>query len=31
MTLYTLVTIGWFVIFGIGGAVYFWPKKFKTE
>ena len=32
MSLYTLVTIGWIVIFGITGVVYFWPKKpLKSE
>jgi len=32
MTLYTLVTIGWIVIFAITGVVYIWPKKsIKTE
>ena len=32
MTLYTIVTIGWIVIFAITGVVYIWPKKpIKTE
>lgn len=31
MSLYTLATIGWLVIFGITGVVYFWPKSIKTE
>jgi hypothetical protein len=27
MSLYTLVTIGWAVVFSIGAVVYLWPKK----
>ena len=31
MSLYTLVTIGWIVIFSIGAGIYLWPKSFKEE